>query len=238
MVDSLELDDRFTEQLRDFWRQATGRLCLDQRPSVRPDANWVLHQSRLPWLPLELNLPYEAMAFEAHSVMGQFAEHRGGDGKGWQSLCLHGIDSKKTRAPHHYGHTDYSAPYRWTEIADLCPITTQYFQQCFPMRQLFRVRFMLLEPGGFINPHRDTETRFLSAVNIALTNPTGAYFKMEGIGCVPYKPGSAFMLDVGTVHSCVNLSPFPRIHIIVHGETDCDEWNALVVRSYLSSLTR
>lgn len=234
MVDSIELDGRFGDELRDFWRRTIVPANAAPIPPRHIDSGWIQNESGLPWLPLQLNLPYQTMAAEALSVMDQFVEHRGGDGRGWKSLCLHGIDSTKTRSPRHYGHTEYSAPYRWTEVASRCPVTTKYFQECFPMNKLFRVRFMLLESGGFISPHRDTDTRFLSAVNIALTNPNGAYFKMDGVGCVPYQPGSAFLLDVGTLHSCVNMSLAPRIHIIVHGETDCDNWNALVVQSYLS----
>ena len=47
--------------------------------------------------------------------------------------------------------------YDWTELADLCPITKQWLQN-LGFKKYQRVRFMLLDPGGYINPHRDVDS--------------------------------------------------------------------------------
>ena len=41
---------------------------------------------------------------------------------------------------------------------------------------------MLLEPGGFIQPHRDFDERRMAAFNVALSNPDGVQFAQEDAG--------------------------------------------------------
>jgi len=91
---------------------------------------------------------------------------------------------------------------------------------------------MLLEPGGYILPHKDTEENILSPVNIALNHPNKCIFKMEKHGVVPMKPGTVMLLDVGNIHAYVNASKEDRFHIIVHGVPN-NQYKSLVERSYL-----
>jgi|TARA_Y100000287_G_C14145463_1_gene316867 hypothetical protein len=94
---------------------------------------------------------------------------------------------------------------------------------------------MLLEPQGFITPHVDTFTAKLSPINMALNHPKGCLMKMEGHdGYVPFKPGTAMLLDVGNTHAYINKSNEDRYHIIVHG-VKTKEYEELVVRSYEKS---
>ena len=38
-----------------------------------------------------------------------------------------------------YGYkSNKEAPYKWTEIADMCPITTNFFKEVFPYREVFQ----------------------------------------------------------------------------------------------------
>jgi len=56
--------------------------------------------------------------------------------------------------------------------------------------------------------------------------------KMSGHkGFVPFKPGSAMLLDVGNEHAYINESTIDRYHIIVHG-IKTKKYEELVVRSY------
>ena len=80
---------------------------------------------------------------------------------------------------------------------------------------------MLLEPGGYIEPHqdrKDTEKR-LSVCNISLNNPDGCKFVFKDHGIVPFEnKGSAFLMDISNVHAVHNDSDQPRIHMIIHYE--------------------
>jgi len=203
------------------------------------DFNWIVNESRLPWLELDITFPHEEMLQEAISLKHRFVKHRDEDQpggyrhKGWRSLCIHGIDAEKTNHYEQYGYkSNQETPYKWTDIVEQCPVTHKFFKDTFPYKQYFRVRFMLLEPGGYITPHRDQDFFKLSPINMALNHPDGCKMKMSGHkGVVPFKPGSAMLLDVGNEHAYINESTIDRYHIIVHG-IKTKKYEELVVRSY------
>ena len=202
------------------------RLQADDRLKDGPERNvtWIMQHSHLPWMPLSLAFPHQEMLKEAENVLDRFQYHRtdGEPGtyagnKGWKAVCLHGIEWDKTHTPSVYGFSEKTAPYKWTEIADLCPVTTQYFKNVYPCQEYYRVRYIMLEPGGYIYPHTDGNHGLLWYVNFALNNPKDFHFKMKGQGYLPFQPGKAMMLDTFNEHALVNLSSEPRIHMIVHG---------------------
>ena len=200
--------------------------------------DWIVNRSSLPWLKLALKFDDSAMLAEAKAIKHLFVKHRDEDQgayrhKGWRSLCIHGISSEKTNHYEQYGYkSNDEAPYHWTEIADLCPVTTKFFKEIFPFDTYYRVRFMLLDPQGYITPHQDAFENKLSPINIALNNPIGCKFKMQGHeGYVPFKDGTAFLLDVGNTHAVFNKSNEDRYHMIVHGKPS-KKFKELVEISY------
>ena len=44
--------------------------------------NWIVNESKLPWLKLDLEFPYQAMYKEAKSLKDKFVAHRDQDGGG------------------------------------------------------------------------------------------------------------------------------------------------------------
>jgi hypothetical protein len=202
------------------------------------DYEWIVNRSSLPWLQLALEFDYQAILAEAIAIKHLFVAHRDQDQgayrhKGWRSICLHGVSSDKTNHFTQYGYkSNDETPYIWTEIADLCPITTKFFKEIFPFNIYYRVRFMLLDPQGYITPHTDSDQHKLSPINIALNNPIGCNFKMQGHeGYVPFEPGSAFILDVGNTHAVLNNSDEDRYHMIVHGKPN-EKFKKLIEASY------
>jgi len=203
------------------------------------DFDWIVNESNLPWLKLDIEFNHETMLKEAVALRDKFVKHRDQDGvggyrhKGWRSLAIHGISAEKTNHFEQYGYkSNKETPYRWTEISGLCPNTVSFFKETFPFSSYYRVRFMLLEPGGFITPHTDTFDSKLAPINMALNHPKGCKMKMKGHeGFVPFKPGTAMMLDVGNEHAYVNDSDEDRYHIIVHG-VKTKQFKDLVVKSY------
>jgi hypothetical protein len=178
------------------------------------------------------------MLKEANNIKHLFVKHRDEDTtgsyshKGWKSICIHGIEYDKTNHFTAYGYnSNDETPYKWTHIADKCPITTNWLKNNFPMEVYFRVRYMLLESGGFIFPHKDSQNNILSPINIALNHPENCIFKMEKHGVVPMKPGTVMLLDVGNTHAYINKSKEDRIHIIIHGKPN-ENYKKLVEKSY------
>jgi hypothetical protein len=199
----------------------------------------IMRELNLPWLELDIEIPYEEMLEEARAIKHRFVAHRDQDGtggykhKGWQSLCIHGLSAEKTNHYEEYGYTDQKdCPYVWTDICDECPVTYNYFKNVFPYKSYNRLRFMMLEPEGYITPHSDCWENKLSPINIALNHPKGCMMKMKDHkGYVPFAPGKSLLLNVTNTHAYVNNSKEDRYHIIVHG-SPTKEFEELVIRSY------
>ena len=201
---------------------------------------WIVRESKLPWLKLDLSFPYIEMLEEAKAIKSLFVKHRAEDQisgykhKNWSSLCIHGISSTHTNHYTSYGYkSNEETPYTWTDIITKCPYTCNFFKNIYPCSTYYRIRFMLLEPGGFIAPHNDMNEHRLSPVNIALNHPKNCIMKMAHHGTVPFKEGEAYILDVGNVHAYYNKSNEDRYHIIVHGNYRSNkQWKQLIEDSY------
>lgn len=172
----------------------------------------------LPWFPVDLpELPAAEILREAQALRDLYVEHRDDQGhRGWKSLCLHGISARQTGIPEDYGLSeDQPNVYRWTEIAERCPTTVEYFRTKFPSNGFRRLRFMLVEAGGYIQPHRDRERRALGPLTICLNAPSDCLFGIEGHGLIPFEAGQGMLVDISYRHSVWNKSTEDRYHIIV-----------------------
>ena len=226
-------------RLRDFVDRNESRV-YEAYPAVPGDlvepwqrAEWIFHQSQAPWLKLKINAPFRAMLEEARNLRDRFVRHRTQDGQGWLSLCVHGIAADMTDAYQAYQLDEKDVVYDWTDIADQCPETVRYFREEFPYIRYQRLRFMLMEPGGYILPHSDNKNSNLgAAVNFSLNNPQGCRMVTER-GVLPFEDsGSVFLFNNHYHHCVVNDSGEDRYHMIVHGHWDPLRWNQLICDSY------
>ena len=187
------------------------------------DPKWIVTESGWPYFHLSSldDQPWKEMHKEAEALSDKFHTHRDTYGEGWKSLTLHGLD-EDTQSLNIYGERQETLKQLdWTWVADACPVTKKFLTDVWPAEFLNRVRFMYLEPGGYILPHQDREDheKRLSVCNISLNNPKGCNFVLKNQGRVPFKEeGSAFLMDVSNVHSVWNRSDKPRIHMIIHYE--------------------
>lgn len=209
---------------------------LNCRPAQPPyhlnaDFDWIQAQSGLPWIQLSINVPYDTISQELSGIESLMTTHRDqySDTQGWKSFCIHGKSYNATREDSYYND---KRPYVWTpEAEQLMPKTTEYFKNIWPALQYHRLRVMLLEPGGYIGIHRDSEISQLSAINLAITQPKNCEFIFEHHGPIPFTQGSAFWLDISNNHTVFNHSDTPRWHIIIHQKYNT-EFKDLVVKSY------
>jgi hypothetical protein len=203
-------------------------------------ANWILNECQAPWLEIiGINAPYAEMYSEAQALRDMFVFHRGEEAgmKGWRSLAVHGISATLTNVPQTYGLDPNKVKYDWTEIQDQCPVTVKFFKEVFPYNQYQRLRYMLLEPGGYIAPHSDNVNNMPgAAVNISLNNPKGC--RLTNVhGTLPFRDsGSMFLFNNHYQHAVYNDSDTDRFHMIVHGQWRNPEWNNLIVKSYVNAL--
>jgi hypothetical protein len=184
-----------------------------------PNDEWICKSSTLPWLQIQLDVPCQEILAEADSLYTQAVHHRADDKlfgglyshQGWKSLALFGDSSTTTT------HTDSKK--NWTEIVDMCPHTVEFIKKYWEISDSTgRIRFMWLDPGGYILPHSDRERKGFFETNVAITNPVGCKFRFMDYGNVPFEPGTAFMVDISNKHLVVNTSNQIRTHIIVHAK--------------------
>lgn len=213
--------------------------------------DWIIHRSGWPYLPLILpDAPFAVMLQEALALKDLFVMHRTTPDEnpeyanwGWRSICLHGEAWDRTGHWEAYednrGKTQQDIMYSWCgEITERCPETTRYFRDVFPNHRYQRLRYMWLEPGGYIQPHQDRSEHFLGPINVALNNPDGCVFKMQDKGYVPFQDsGNACLVDIGNQHAVWNRSSSPRIHIISHGGSR-EPFNKIVIDSLRSILNQ
>lgn len=189
---------------------------IDQYIKDQPKANWILENSQLPWLQLQIMVPINEIFQEWKAVENKAVAHRDSDSlynlknKGWKSLTLYGVSSSITTAT-------IDQPLSWTDTADSCPVTIDWIKKNFIINEYTgRIRFMFLEPGGYILPHVDRQNSRLSEINVAITQPIGCHFKFKNYGIIPFTSGSAFIIDTSKEHAVYNKSNEPRLHIILH----------------------
>ena len=198
-------------------------------------ARWIQTKSDVPSLRMLTPVPRaEEMAQESENLLDEFIKHRGDIHPGWHSLTIHGSGKHITEdwdAPIYEGRWTSRPKYDWTEIADQCPAIVDWLQNYWSFSEFHRVRLMLLEPGGYIRPHKDFDTRRLAAYNFALTNPPGCEFCMEDSGLIPWQAGECRAIDIGRLHSVRNIGTQNRVHMIIHG-LNAPEHNKMLCASY------
>lgn len=182
-----------------------------------PSDAWIRNFSGLPWLKLNLEIPTTDILAESIGVYSKAVPHRDNDkfshysNQGWKSLTIYGDNSTTT--------TYTSGIKTWTDIAELCPITVEFIKKNWVIDDTTgRIRFMWLEPRGFILPHQDRDQSLFYETNVAITQPVGCKFRFLDYGTVPFTAGSAFLVDISNKHFVINDSDQSRLHFIVHAK--------------------
>ena len=187
------------------------------------------------YLKLDLRIPFNEMLREAQALRSQFVPYRSSyNNKGWHSLPIIGKSSQDPYAWDQYNYAsakEAAVDMQWTKISDACPITTQWLKTQYPSQSYGRVRFMLLEAGGYIDFHKDTDHSILGAINIALNNPQGCQWHWRDGLSLQFQPGDAYAMNISYEHSVRNDSDQDRYHMIVHHYDSTEAWKQLVTIS-------
>ena len=191
-------------------------------------------------LELDIPVPHLEMAEEAKALKEKFVPYRSSyKTSGWYSLPIIGKSSQEPYSWDNYSEyksaKDAAADMHYTEIAEQCPTTINWLEKTYPSKNYGRVRFMLLEPGGYIEPHTDTTHSILGAINVALTHPEGCAWTWSDGGKINFQPGKAYAVNISYEHSVVNESDEDRYHLIVHHYDSTDEWKTLMTKALKES---
>jgi hypothetical protein len=189
------------------------------------------YQSDGRYLKLNIEIPYKEMCNEAFALLDRFSLHRGNTHSGWESLTIHGLGWNKHESYSTYGYVkgkDASKDMFWTEIADLCPITTEWLKNIFPCNQYGRVRFMLLRAGGYISKHNDSSLKLIENINVALNNPLGCKWIWGDGEELIMESGGVYAMNLHYDHMLVNESNEDRMHMIIARHDALDGWKKLI----------
>jgi hypothetical protein len=203
-------------------------------PAVFPKAADYPESKLIPFCPITAYNDTEdwaGMLAEAQNLRENFIHHRTHEGHvGWESLCLHGLSSVHVGSNSSYGFENFGPHNKWTDVSDFTPKIRSFIEKLnFPM--LARVRIMKLCAGGYVDVHHDGHYG-IGAINIALNNPVGCRFYIDGHGYLPFfdienrQNPRIIMPNIGYYHTVVNNSNEDRYHMIVHYEPN-QAWEKL-----------
>jgi len=218
----------------------------------------ITQHARWPWLMLDIEFPYKEMLAEAKELnrQGYFIPYNKQGGYGttedgtvlYESLTLHGLGKHHVYHYDDYGYepgTERQVPYEWTEVAELAPITTDFFKNKFGYRRFNRIRWQKLHPGGEIGLHTDGDTDKneellldgswnldCSTINISLNMPKNCKFNVQHYGTIPVRDGTAWLFNNSWYHEVIHNGTEDRYHMIVHGAPDIRHWAPIIARSW------
>ena len=220
---------------------------LPRKMSTIDMARWIMTSPKFAWLKLNLKIDIEQWKKEVDAAKPFYVTHREGESEGWESCCIHGIRTDATQNWPEYVNKETPDLYKWTELSNQTPHITNFWKQ-FPSENYKRVRFMKLNPRGYISAHSDAPGRGYipgepvdydplelgCPINIAIVHPGACHMVLEGFGVVPFKEGEAYLINIRHRHAVINFTNQERIHMIgfnVFGNKK-EEFANLLVESY------
>jgi len=185
-----------------------------------------------------LKIPAQEILNEMISLRSNFVPHPPDDyHQGRNSFVIYGAN--KNYLPYNGVHNvdesklDVSGN-SWV-AQDVAPFTTNYFKDVFPSEVYDHVIVMLLEPGGWIDPHTDMVIR-AKLTNIPLNLPEQSQ-AANTQGTIPYVVGESMIIDTSVEHAICNPSNQDR-YVISVGCKYKDNARREIVKTYLSKRKR
>jgi len=194
-------------------------------------------ETREKYLILDIPVPYQAMLAEAQRLKHRFTDHRGDESRGWKSLAIHGLDESRHENWSNYGYAsaaEAAKDFVWTQAAKECPVTMNFLLNTFPSAKYGRVRFMLVEAGGYIGMHNDSKsgTYLTENINIPLNNPKECMWHWgDGSPSLYMEPGKPYAMNIAFDHMITNDSNKDRFHIIIARHDSTPEWKSLIIKA-------
>lgn len=211
-------------------------------------ARWIKHDTGLPWLMLDMKLPWQQMLAEIEALPDEdWIRYREGSSNGKWSVCiLHGLDRRPYDWAYYAKEEGWTkpedAPNVFTEASRRCPVMMDYIVNVVGIKKQERTRIMRLDPGGVINLHHDRkhkddpltrEIMKLTTLHFSVTNPDECDFVIPYWGKIPARNGDVFLFNNKWEHYLVNNSDKPRYHIIFNGAVWNDDfWNNEVIKGW------
>jgi hypothetical protein len=212
---------------------------------VNPTYEWILFESELPVLKLDINFPQKDIHEELLKLKEKTVTQIGNEN--WLGCTLRGISSDKPRPYYEYGYTNEDdVPYNWTDEAEICPQTIEFINNLLGDSKLYRIKVNVLQPGGRIHLHNDSRTKGLGVsdkssdkettyIALAVYWPRDVIFNLGNIR-IPIETGDAYLIDFSLQHEVYNPTNEDRYYLVITGKFhQSEKWRNIVLNSYLKN---
>jgi len=145
--------------------------------SFVPSSEWIVKESGLPWLELDMMAPKDEMFKEIDSLRNDLILNCSNISKqspayeareeyknkhntsaadhNWKFITLYGISSDIIEDAFNYDNIK-EVRYSWTEAGNKCPVHKEFIEKHFNLGNDFYIKYAVLEPGGYTLPHTDS----------------------------------------------------------------------------------
>lgn len=219
-------------------------VVIDEFVNDVPSNDWIINESGLPWLELDLDTPHLELFKEIEPLRNKFIPFCGNIPKDsetvksrvaqgerlnvstdnvdryWNFLTLYGISSDVVSYNFDYPHLNNKPiNHNFTDVAQSCPVHKKFIEDTFNLDNDILVKYANLGPGGFLTPHTDADDasklqQKLTSLTLMVKNPEGCIFHYEKWGEMPITEGKFYLINVNYYHATQNRSNEERYHLM------------------------
>lgn len=207
-----------------------------------PSNEWIVNESGLPWLELDLETPYIDLFKEIEPLRSKFvpfcsniskdsetAKSRVAQSKRvgvnecekyWNFLTIYGMGSDIVSYNFDYPHlADQKANFNFTDVVVNCPTHRKFIEDTFNLDNDLMIKYANLGPGGYLTPHTDSDEESkdqnkLTSLTLMVRNPDGCRFNYDKWGEMPINEGRFYLINVNYFHTTLNKSNEDRYHLM------------------------
>ena len=186
------------------------------------------HLELVPYVDLGVTFDHARCLAEAVALRERFVPYQSDPRYGvthWRGLALHALGGDPTRVA--VANIGPGERFAKTPVTALCPTLMALLDGMLDWGRAHSVALLVLDPHSAIAPHKDDpQFEVMRSLNIALNMPDGCEFvidtELDGrdgpfTRRIPFRAGSAMMVNVARDHYVVNRSDVPRIHVVARG---------------------
>lgn len=186
------------------------------------------HLELVPYIDLKVSFDHAACLAEATAMLDRFVPYQSDPRYGithWRGLALRALGGDPTRVA--VANIGPGERFEMTPVARECPTIMAMLDGVLDWERTHSVALLALYPRSRIAPHKDDpQYEVMRSLNVALNMPDGCEFVIDTLPGgregpftrrVPFRPGTAMMVNVARDHYVDNRSDTTRVHIVARG---------------------
>ena len=186
------------------------------------------HLELVPYVDLGVTFDHDRGLAEAMALRDRFVPYQSDPRYGvthWRGLALNALGGDPTRVA--VANIGPGERFVKTPVAALCPTITAMLDGMLDWGRAHSVALLVLDPRSAIAPHKDDpQFEVMRSLNVALNMPDGCEFVIDTerdgrdgpfTRRIPFRAGTAMMVNVARDHYVVNRSAVPRVHVVARG---------------------